>query len=395
MPEGATVSREGKVTWTARGKKKIGKLSPTGNVSLQVDTWTAQFTDEMGKTRKVPTKTTVRSVAEKILAKYEMDVARIRTGVATREELEKAEAPKITVAEALERFLTKMVADGDTARHVTRTKRNINLIIKDCGIDSLDIRRDAIERWIAHERQRGIRNPRTINGYITSLKTFVQYLTETELLPNHPLKSIRKLNEEIDKRINRRALTKEEINRLLKATASGIERAAGTPEERVLIYRTALATGLRSTELSLLTPGQINFEQCSLTVEAAKTKNKKPDVLPLRADLVQSLKERCETKGIKPHERFFRHDVYNIRKAFYADLKIAGIERAGEDGRSIDVHSLRKTFGTLLAKAGVPLTTVQRLMRHSSPLLTAKLYIDVEGGDMMDALEKLPEFSSD
>jgi integrase len=325
-----------------------------------------------------------------------MEVAKIRTGVATREELEKADAPKVTLAEALERFLTKMVADDDTARHITRTKRNITRILNDCDVKFVvDIRRETVERWIANERQRGTRNPRTINGYITSLKTFVQYLTEIGTLPNHPLKSIRKLNEEIDKRINRRALTKDEIKRLLKATVSGIDRAAGTPEERVLIYRTALATGLRSTELSLLTPSQINFEQCSLTVEAAKTKNKKPDVLPLRADLVQSLKERCETKGIKPHERFFRHDVYNIRKAFYADLKIAGIERVGEDGRSIDVHSLRKTFGTLLAKAGVPLTTVQRLMRHSSPLLTAKLYIDVEGGDMMDALDKLPEFSFD
>ena len=66
MPVGATVSQDGIVTWTARGKKRIGKLSPTGNVSMQVDTWTAQFTDETGKTRKVPTKTTVRSIAEKI-----------------------------------------------------------------------------------------------------------------------------------------------------------------------------------------------------------------------------------------------------------------------------------------------------------------------------------------
>ena len=99
-----------------------------------------------------------------------------------------------------------------------------------------------------------------------------------------------------------------------------------------------------------------------------------------------------QAKGIKPHERYFRYDVFNIRKAFYEDLKAAGIERIGEDGRCLDVHALRKTFGTLLAKAGVPLTTVQRLMRHSTPLLTAKLYIDVEGVDMMDALEKLPEF---
>ena len=61
------------------------------------------------------------------------------------------------------------------------------------------------------------------------------------------------------------------------------------------------------------------------------------------------------------------------------------------DGRSIDVHSLRRTFGTMLARAGVPLTTTQRLMRHSTPVLTAQLYIDVEPIDMALAVDRLPE----
>jgi integrase len=158
------------------------------------------------------------------------------------------------------------------------------------------------------------------------------------------------------------------------------------------IYQLLLGTGLRSTELSLLTPSQIDFDHCRLRIEAAKTKNKKADVLPLRPDLVQALKERMKATGIRSHERFFQHDQAKLRAVFYLDLKAAGIERVGSDGRSIDVHSLRKTFGTMLARAGVPLTTTQRLMRHSTPLLTAKLYIDVEGGDMMEALEQLPTF---
>jgi integrase len=58
-----------------------------------------------------------------------------------------------------------------------------------------------------------------------------------------------------------------------------------------LVYRLLLGTGLRSTELSLLTPGQIDFEHCRLRIEAKKTKNKKADVLPMHLDLVQSVKE--------------------------------------------------------------------------------------------------------
>lgn len=107
---------------------------------------------------------------------------------------------------------------------------------------------------------------------------------------------------------------------------------------------------------------------------------------------MQAVKEWVETQGIEPHERIFRFDMHSLRRAFYVDLKAAGIERVGADGRSIDVHSFRKTFGTMLARAGVPLTTVQRLMRHSTPLLTAKLYIDVDPVDMTNALDKLKRF---
>jgi len=79
MPAEATIGRNGTVTWKAKGKKRTGKLSGTNRVSIQSDTWTAQYTDETGQSRRVSTKTTNRSVAEKILAKYETEIDRIRS----------------------------------------------------------------------------------------------------------------------------------------------------------------------------------------------------------------------------------------------------------------------------------------------------------------------------
>ena len=155
MPDGATVGRNGAVTWTVRGKKRTGKLSTSpGRVTIQSDTWTAQFMDETGKTQRISTKTTVRSVAEKILARYQTEVDWIRTGVATREELSKAHFRLVTLDEALEQYRTKMVADGSTIAHVNRTQKKFVHICNDTGIDSLtDIRREPIERWIASEIQ--------------------------------------------------------------------------------------------------------------------------------------------------------------------------------------------------------------------------------------------------
>jgi hypothetical protein len=137
MPVGAKVKGDGTVTWTVKGKRRPGKISKAGNVSLQVDTWTAQFTDEKGKIRKVATKVTDRAVAEKMLVKYEREVDRIRTGVLTREELAKAEAPQVTLEEALERFETSMLANGCVPKYIKTTKDLVSKILGDCGIKSL------------------------------------------------------------------------------------------------------------------------------------------------------------------------------------------------------------------------------------------------------------------
>ena len=389
MPEGAMIGRDGTVTWVANGKKRTGKISKSGKVNVQLETWTAQYTDEGGVVRRVSIKTKNRIAAEKILARYETEIERIRTGIATREELDYAQARKVTLDDALEQFRTKMVASDNTPQHINLTLQRISQFCHETGIDSLaKFRRETTERWIASEIQRKERSPGTINHYITAIKSFVKYVVDIKLLPSNPLVSVKKLNQEVEQRKKRRALTEDEIERLLKAAAMRKYRKK-VADEQVLIYRLLLGTGLRSTELSLLTPSQINFERNRLTIEAEKTKNKKADVMPMRPDLVQAVKEWVELHGIQPHERIFLFDKHSIRRSFYRDLKAAGIERVGADGRSIDVHSLRKTFGTELARAGVPLTTVQRLMRHSTPLLTAKLYIDVEAEDMTQALDKM------
>lgn len=61
-------------------------------------------------------------------------------------------------------------------------------------------------------------------------------------------------------------------------------------------------------------------------------------------------------------------------------------------GRRADFHSLRMTFSTLLTTGGIPLRTVQALMRHSDPRLTADQYTDLALLDTEGALGALPSF---
>ena len=72
------------------------------------------------------------------------------------------------------------------------------------------------------------------------------------------------------------------------------------------------------------------------------------------------------------------------------DLKLAGIAKRDERGRTFDVHALRTTFGTLLGRGGEPLRTTQAAMRHSDPSLTANVYTDPKLLDVAGALDALP-----
>ena len=175
MPIKATIGRNGTVTWTVKGKKRTGKLSASpGRVSVQSDTWMAQFTDETGQIRRISTKTTNRSVAEKILAQYEKDVDRVRTGVTTRAELDNVQVRQTPLEDLIEQFRTKLIAEGRATTYIKTTRRQIAELFHACEIDSLaKIRREAIERWIANETQRKKRTNGTINSFLIAVKAFV------------------------------------------------------------------------------------------------------------------------------------------------------------------------------------------------------------------------------
>lgn len=303
----------------------------------------------------------------------------------------------ISVTEMFQNFAVRQFANGASERHVKETAAKLNTLAQDLALKKLsDVTQEKTEKWIAEQRRIGSRAPRTINSYIIALKSFCNYLVETGRLPEPPLRAIRKLNEAVGKRKQRRSFTADELRKLYETTRRQQEERLtnrhGKPQDdRELIYRLLAGTGLRSTELGLAAPFQFDFERNLYLVVADKTKNKKTDTLPIRADLMQRLKKYITDKNIDTADRIFHYSVHTLLYALKQDLKTAGIEQKTADGRSLDVHSFRRTFGTMLARAGVPLTTTQRLMRHSSPVLTAKLYIDIDALDMHNALEKLAE----
>ncbi len=209
------------------------------------------------------------------------------------------------------------------------------------------------------------------------------------------------------------------LNGLQPAVERARERLADNPEfveklerlgrERALIYKTLVLTGLRKGELASLTVGQLELDGAMpfVVLNAADEKNRQGSTIPLRLDLANDLREwlsdtpnaatlRLRNRNATPDSKRPLFTIpAGLVRILDRDLLAAGIDKRDERGRTIDVHALRHSFGTLLSKGGVAPRTAQAAMRHSSIDLTMNVYTDPKLLDVYGALDSLPSLDLD
>jgi integrase len=194
-----------------------------------------------------------------------------------------------------------------------------------------------------------------------------------------------------DRRHVRRSLTADEFNRLVAAAETGQAIVGFTGAHRALLYLLASFTGLRASELASLTKEsfRLNAEPATVVVQAAHSKRRRRDVLPIHP----SLRERLAPVLIKLEagEALFP-GTWRDRAAdlLRADLKAAGIPYQDDEGRVFDLHAIRGQFVTSLARAGVGLAQAQKLARHSTPALTANFYTHIGVAELAGEVGRLP-----
>ncbi len=188
----------------------------------------------------------------------------------------------------------ELAARDNTDRHVKNFTSKVTTISHDCGWRLLtDIALADAQNWLATQRQ-GNMSAATCNAYIRAAKGFCTWLTKEKRIMENPLAYWALLNEKADRRYERHAFTLEELGRLLAAAEAGPVVHGMTGADRVLLYRTAVETGFRWSELRSLTRTSFYFadDGASVTIAAAYAKNGKEDTLPLRPELAVDLEKR-------------------------------------------------------------------------------------------------------
>jgi len=196
----------------------------------------------------------------------------------------------------------------------------------------------------------------------------------------------------MDRRLVRRAFEPHELQELLRATAAGPVRQGLTGAERVTLYVLALESGLRANELRSLRASSFDLatDRPTVKVAAGASKRRRDDVLPLKPETARAL--QVHLRNHQPWDGTFRlNKSWRAAQMLGEDRDAAGI--TCDDGRVLDFHSLRHTFISNLARAGVALRVAQALARHSTPMLTFGVYAHLGADDERRALDALPDLN--
>jgi len=441
LPAGAELfTREGQqfARWkSTKGKTRKALVTASDNgqarIIVESHTYFAKFRDGGRIVRTVATGCRDEQAARSVLGEFERRAELVKAGVMTAGEDAIADHQGTALAAHFDAYGEHLKAKGVTRIHREDMVRYLNRVAADCSFVNLaDLDRAALERWLCCQADKSM-SARTRNAYQGALVAFCNWCLKSHRLIANPLRGMPKANEKADPRRQRRAMGESELVKLLDvarrrplADALTVRRGKRKGEayaklrdetrealdvrgrERALIYKTLVLTGLRKSELASLTVGKLHLDgpAAFADLDAADEKNRQGSEIMLRDDLAADLgqwladmleRRQREANALgEPIPAWLPGDTpiftvpAGLHRILDRDLKRAGIAKRDERGRTLDVHALRTTFGTLLSKGGVTPRTAQAAMRHSDIDLTMNVYTDPKLLDVAGALETLP-----
>ena len=248
----------------------------------------------------------------------------------------------------------------------------------------------------------------TYNNHVCVLREVFRTLAEKAGVVNDPWANVCL---RADDSVSRRELSLDEVERLYTS-------ASKEGKEWKLLLATGIYTGLRLGDCCRLKWECVNLERQLIQVIPEKTKRHahgKPVTIPIHPQLLAELQGKWEEARKKREECADGGQEANDTGGFVnpaiADLYLnrkwqldAGLRRIFKsanitmsirmDGRCrktviASFHSLRHTFVSLSANAGVPLPVVQSIVGHCSTTMTRHYYHENED-ILRQAVEAIP-----
>jgi len=323
-----------------------------------VGTYTLRYRDENGRQRALKIGRTDEMSLKQAKAIAKTKKSEIALGADPQGEAERKRA-ELTYAEAMEQYYLPDI-EQRLRRPEYYRQLYYNRIKPEIGHKKLNsVTRADVQAF--HSRLGNEVSAAYANRHLQIVKASYNFFAHTLEIAKirNPAVGL-KLFDEVAKD---RMLSQDELKRLIPVLMKA-ERKYAQPAR---IIRMLLATAMRSGECFKLRWDAVDLENRRLYIESSSSKNKRSDAIPLNEAAIQVLSE-CSKENDGP---FFnpatRKAMTSVKKAFKTLMSRADIE-------GVTVHDLRRTAGSMVLNAGGTLLEVQKLLRHSSPVVTEKHY---------------------
>lgn len=370
--------------------------------------WTACFTDQFGRQRKVSTKRTNRNEAMVIAQNLEHAESQARDSLITESRcrdilsdiLQKASGKVIhhpTIRQHLKSWLDGKSISAKASSY-DRYRGTIDRFLESLAARAdrplASLTTEVIEAFVKQRKESGIA-PYTIRVDIKTLNAPFLKAQRMGLIQVNPVANVERPRGGSSKR---KTFDHEQVSAILKHA----------PADWTTVILFGVYVGARLTDCANMKWSFVNLKQRTLTFTPEKTdeqvESPEPIIVPLHPILCANL-EKLAARGtqaeyVTPSLAGLDTKGRNgLSARFKAIMDTAGVSTETVQGKGIrkfsklSFHSLRHGFNSQLANAGVPQEWRMRLTGQTTVAVNDR-YTHPEVEKLREAIHKLPTFQS-
>ena len=245
------------------------------------------------------------------------------------------------------------------------------------------------KRKIGDETRVGIKAS-TTDTYYRKLMVFFRWLENNEYVPIGSL-SEKVMKPPLPKYTDERALSKDEVARLIAATTIHRANNAFARLRDQLIFFLLLYTGIRRGELLGLRVQDVDLEKDLLFINGETSKSRKDRYMPIHQNLRSTLIDYFSLRAKK--NIMSSSLVVSLRKD--TGLTAHGLKHWVKkykdlSGVAFHLHRCRHTFACNLSKAGADVNSIMQLLGHNSLNMTQRYLRSIKNEESKYFINKLP-----
>ena len=270
-------------------------------------------------------------------------------------------------------LLSQAYARGSIQVIMSSVKQFLNYV-EDCGVyDTNELTDEHVKRFLITSAPR---NSGNMANLIWSLKKFISFINISGFTALNTDRSLQKPKPRLKKLLP--CFTEHEVNAILGEA----DMSAAIGKRDYAIIKLAVELGLRGYDILAMKLTDIDWRNNEISIFQSKTKKNVqlpllPDVGNAIMDYILDARPKSDSPYIflrcqKPYTKLGRHG--HGKQIMDRLLPKAGIQHDAWDGKTF--HAFRRTRGTSLVRAGVPLTMVSQVLGQTD-IDSAKQYVSL------------------